>query len=185
MISSPDSGEQEEFINGWVVHHLPVQEFLISEEEERTEEVEEKERQSPTTSSDMASGDLALEEFFRRSQHCSLEQTATKPLRRWQLCRRRNGDGDGGQFGHKQKRCLSMYGQKITTSGTGSKVTSIAHVSLQEKSTTVIPTRSSSHHEKQSDGSHTTSPKPATNKDDTPQTCDEVSTPDPCLEAIK
>ncbi|KAF2545671.1 hypothetical protein F2Q70_00022927 [Brassica cretica] len=77
-----------------------------------------------------------------------------------------------------------MYGQKITTSGTGSKVTSIAHVSLQEKSTTVIPTRSSSHHEKQSDGSHTTLPKPATNKDDTPQTCDEVSTPDPCLEAI-
>uniref|UniRef100_A0A0D2ZSY5 FBD domain-containing protein n=1 Tax=Brassica oleracea var. oleracea TaxID=109376 RepID=A0A0D2ZSY5_BRAOL len=69
MISSPDSGEKEEFINGWAVHHLPVQEFLISEEEERTEEVEEKERQSPTTSSDMASGDPALEEFFRRSQH--------------------------------------------------------------------------------------------------------------------
>ncbi|KAF3575625.1 hypothetical protein DY000_02034265 [Brassica cretica] len=131
MISSPDSGEQKEFINGWAVHHLPVQEFLISEEEERTEEVEEKERQSPTTSSDMASGDLALEEFFQRSQHCY--ETAT----------------EAAALSKKKRRW-----------------------------------RSSSHHEKQSDGSHTTLPKPATNKDDTPQTCDEVSTPDPCLEEI-
>ncbi|KAJ4899304.1 hypothetical protein Rs2_13257 [Raphanus sativus] len=105
-----------------------------------------------------------------------------------------------GQLGHKQKRCLSI--PKANTSATGNNSASVANVfatsvdaATHDKETQQVPTddpsslqghghvrvplqeeiTTSSHYEKQSNGSHIGLTKPASNKDDLSQIPDQVT----------